>query len=227
MTPYTCPSCGADLSFRSRVSVYAVCASCGSTVMRTDLDVTQIGVMAALPDEISPFQVGTGLGFYGKRFTLVGRVRIGWDDGAWTEWFMDDGAKTQAWLTEAQGLLAVSSEQSLPPGFADALPVLGATIEHGGAVLRVSDIKRGICLGSEGELPFAAPQGRAANYLDMVGPNAEFAGIEDGPDGRRFYTGQYVPFDKLGFTNLREVDGWPPLSSPPDHRLDPRYVTVG
>jgi hypothetical protein len=224
MAQYTCPSCGADLPFRSSVSVYAVCASCGSTVVRTDLAVEAIGIMATLPDEITPLQIGARLAWQGRHFTLLGRLRIGWEDGAWTEWFMDDGAASQAWLTEAQGLLAVSVEQDVPPALA-AAPSLGEVVMLGSTGFRVADIKRGTCLGSEGELPFAAPKGRIATYIDMVGQTAGFAGLEESEDGRRLYTGTYVPFERLGFTGLRDVEGWPPPLPDPERRHDPRYLT--
>ena len=225
MARYSCPSCGADLAFHSSVSIYAVCASCGSTVIRTDQSVEAIGTMAVLPDEITPLQLGTRLAWLGRRFTLLGRVRVGWEDGAWTEWFLDDGSQGQAWLTEAQGLLALSSERDLPGSLATgALPGLGDAVEVAGSRFRVSDIKRGTCLGSEGELPFAAPKGRVATYVDMVGPAAAFAGLEDAPEGRRLYVGSYAPFDQFGFDDLRPVEGWPAPKPGVDRLLDPRYA---
>jgi len=110
MKKYSCPSCGAEMVFHSGLSVYAVCPYCRSTVVRHDVDLEAIGTMATLPDDMSPLQIGTD-GFYqGTRFSLVGRMKIGWKDGSWNEWFMlaDDGRK--GWLAEAQGFYAVSFE---------------------------------------------------------------------------------------------------------------------
>ncbi len=226
MVQYTCPSCGAELPFRSSVSVYAVCASCGSTVVRSDRAVEAIGTMAALPDEISPLQVGTGLQWQGRHFTLLGRARIGWTDGAWTEWFMED-AGGQAWLTEAQGLLAVSLEHEVPAGLSESWAALGAVMSVGAENYRVADIKQGICLGSQGELPFAAPQGRVVTYIDMVGSAGRFAGLEKSSEGFHLYLGNYTTFGMLHFKNLREVEGWPPPLPDPARRLDPRYAPAG
>lgn len=230
---YSCPSCGADIPFRSSFSVYAVCASCGSTVVRGDRDVSLIGEMADLPDDVSPLQVGTGFTHAGRACTLLGRTRMGWADGAWTEWFFDGGS-AQGWLTEAQGFLSVSFERPVPPELASGrLPALGALVPIGGESYRVSDLKRATCIGSEGELPFTAPRGRSATYADMVGRasvagRAEagggaggFASIEDSAEGRRLYVGTYADFDGLRFTNLREVEGWTPPRHGIDASLDP------
>ena len=65
-----------------------------------------------------------------------------------------------------------------------------------------------LSVGSEGELPFAAPAGRVVHYTDMTGPFAGFAGLEESDDGRRLYIGENVTFDDLTFANLRPVEGW-------------------
>ena len=76
MPSVTCPSCGAPITFQSSFSVYAVCPACGSTVLRTDRDVTLIGKAADLPDEISPLQVGTQFRRGSEAFTLLGGWRL-------------------------------------------------------------------------------------------------------------------------------------------------------
>jgi hypothetical protein len=206
MPQFACPSCGAELRFRSSVSIYGVCASCGSMVMRTDVAVEAIGQMASLPEEISPLQIGTTLVHGRHRYTLLGRARMAWAHGAWTEWFMDDGS-VQAWLTDAQGFLSVSFERPLPPDLAPSL-ALGSELTLYGNAYRVTDLKQATCIGSEGELPFAAPRGRVAHYTDITGPLAGFAGLEESEDGRQLYIGENVTFDQLAFGNLRPVDGW-------------------
>jgi hypothetical protein len=191
-------------------------------VVRSDVAVEAIGHTANLPDDISPLRVGTRLTHARHTYTLLGRTRMSWDDGAWSEWFMDDEA-VQGWLTEAQGFLSVSFEQPLPPPLAIApWPTLGAEIALDGRVYRVSDLKQATCIGSEGELPFAAPRGRIARYADMVSQSAGFASLEESADGRRFYAGTYVSFDDLSFDALRPVDGWTRPRSGPDRAGDPQ-----
>jgi hypothetical protein len=203
-----CPSCGAELHFRSSVTVCAVCASCGSMVVRSDVSVAAIGTMASLPDDISPLRIGTGLVVDDRAYVVLGRIRMYWADGAWNEWFIDDGT-TPGWLVEAQGFFSVAFPLPLPPVLVDApWPVLGATLDLGGTIYRVSDLKEATCRGSEGELPFAAPSGRVVRYADLNSPAGGFVSLEDSDEGRRFSSGANVHGDDLGFSNLRPVEGW-------------------
>ena len=110
MQTCNCPSCGAEVKFQSSVSMTCVCPYCRSLIVRHDKDVEAIGKMAELPDDISPFQIGTTGSYNNVHFSLIGRVRMSWEDGGWNEWFLwfDDGKK--GWLAEAQGFLAISFE---------------------------------------------------------------------------------------------------------------------
>ncbi len=251
MKKYNCPSCAAEVVFQSSLSVYAVCKYCNSMIVRRDVDVESIGTMAALPDDMSPLQIGTG-GFYNDlRFTIIGRMKIGWDDGVWNEWFLytDDGRR--GWLAEAQGSYGISFElDDLLPEEANASLTdfilqyengsarttlsnenpdsllnkvsgfikkkltgkiefgLGKYFELNGKKLKVSDIKRATCIGSEGELPFTAPKGRQTLSVDLTGGNGEFACIEMLDGKQRIYVGNYVEWDELRCDNLRPLEGW-------------------
>lgn len=232
MQKFNCPSCGAEITFQSSVSVSCVCPYCRSLVVRHDKDVEAIGKMAELPDDISPFQIGTAGKFKNVSFTLIGRMKIGWHDGSWNEWFMfsDDGRK--GWLAEAQGFLAVSfevegglnpdneralkehigkMENSPWDSSAESSSALGLLIVIQNKHFEVADVKQAECIGSEGELPFTAPKGRKTTSIDLLGKNGEFAGIEYDDSGKpRLFVGEYAEFDDLKFSNLRELPGWKP-----------------
>ena len=176
--------------------------------VRSDVSVAAIGTMASLPDDISPLRIGTGLVVDDRAYVVLGRIRMYWADGAWNEWFIDDGT-TPGWLVEAQGFFSVAFPLPLPPVLVDApWPVLGATLDLGGTIYRVSDLKEATCRGSEGELPFAAPSGRVVRYADLNSPAGGFVSLEDSDEGRRFSSGANVHGDDLGFSNLRPVEGW-------------------
>ena len=112
MTDIACPSCGAPVPFRSSLSVSAVCPYCQSLLVRNDLAVEDLGKVAALPRDMTPFQVGTDAYDGDSRITLVGRLRLGWDDGFWNEWFFVSDGGRKGWLAEAQGTFAISFEST-------------------------------------------------------------------------------------------------------------------
>jgi len=220
MKRFACPSCGAEVGFQSAVSVYAVCPYCESMLVRGDVDVTAIGKMAALPDDMSPLQVGTEGRLEALHFGIIGRLKVGWSDGMWNEWhiLMDSGER--GWIGEAQGFFSLSFENgtelqpddrrfitgrlklgrhSLEPGF---------EISVAGKPLRAVDIKDATCLGSEGELPFQAPKGRKTVSIDFTGPGGSFATVEVEGEAVRLYHGRYVEWDDFHFSNLRPLEGW-------------------
>ena len=221
MAAYTCPSCGAALVFRASFSVYAVCEYCASMVVRTDRDVEAIGKMADLPEDISPLQLETVVTHAGQRYTLAGRLRVAWTDGAWNEWYMLAGDQV-AWLAEAQGFFAISAAVAPDEAFLNGdLPRLDERRQVGDRSYRVTDIKLGTCVGSEGELPFRAPRGRVATYYDMIDDRGGFASIEDGADGRQLYAGRYVAFDDLQLEGMRQIEGWSVPATPAEPGRDP------
>jgi hypothetical protein len=208
MADILCPACGGELRFRSRVSVFTVCSYCSSMVVRHDLNLETLGKMAELPLDMSPLQVGTRGRYRNKAFELVGRLKIGWEDGTWNEWYalFDDGS--DGWLAEAQGFYAMSFEvkdtRNVPPRRAIA-PGRSVTFAN---EFEVTDIKEATCVGSEGELPFQGPKGRTSTSVDLIGSEGHFACIDYSDDGVRLYVGSYVEFDDLKLTSLREIDGW-------------------
>jgi hypothetical protein len=208
---FSCPSCGAEVIFQSRLSIFGVCSFCRSMLVRRDVDIESIGMMAELPEDISPFQIGTSGKYEGKRFRLVGRLRMAWQDGGWNEWhaLFEDGRT--GWLAEAQGFLMMSFEtESGLKSLSTAMLTPGSRVPiNGHSVYQVDDVKNVICSGSEGELPFLAPHGRRSVSVDISGPDQAF-GTLDHAEGEpvRVYLGRYVEFDDFQFTGLRKLDGW-------------------
>ena len=204
-----CPSCGAELQFKSRVSVFGVCSFCASMVVRHDLNVEDFGKMAQLPPDMTPLQVGTK-GHYGTiGFELLGRLKIDYADGTWNEWYCLFSDGRDGWLAEAQGQYMISFQvrdgKSLPP-INQIRP--GNPVNVAGKLMTVKDIKDVTCVGSEGELPMQAPAGRVSTSIDLANENGDFATLDYAGDDKRLFMGRYVTFDSMKLQNLREVDGW-------------------
>lgn len=208
------------MTFQSSIAVFAVCSHCRSMVVRHDVNAEAIGTTAQLPPDLSPLQIGTHGEIDGQGFTLIGRVRVAYDEGSWNEWCALFGDNRYGWVAEAQGFFMVSFEFSPPAGFPkspDALPV-GVAWNIEDKSYTVMDCKRSVCLGSEGELPFLATPNRQATSIDMSGQDARFASAEFSDAGTRLFIGRYARFDDLRFSNLRPVPGWSEGATEPERK---------
>ncbi len=224
ITNFPCPTCGAQIPFRTSIAAYAVCPYCRTMVVRQDEGIKSIGTMAQLPDDMSPFQIGAAGYYKGVHFGIVGRMRIGWQDGSWNEWFMVSDDMRKGWLAEAQGAYAPCFETTgdldevhkgavaqLAARLADpgsAAGLLGHSIGLRFAKYKIVDVKQAECIASEGELPFSAPQGRKTWSLDLIYGAGQFASIEVGDDGTRVFEGSYVEWNDLRCSNYRHFEGW-------------------
>ena len=158
MREVSCPSCAAPVKFTSAQSLLAVCGYCRATLIRRDLDVEQVGTMAALLEDVTPLQLGAEGVWRGTRFAVVGRLQVRWDGGRWNEWYcaFDDGRG--GWLGEAAGEFSVLFETTV----AEPLPEWkslgpGTRVTLGGVAYEVTDRREAEVIGGEGELPFRAP----------------------------------------------------------------------
>lgn len=209
MLTLSCPSCGANVDFQSKASVFAVCSFCKSSLVRQNLDLEKVGVMADLQDDLTPLQLGTAGMFNAEKFELIGRLRVAYADGYWNEWHALFGGGKTGWLAEAQGFYAICfpffdvqipARESLRPGKSVDLGKQGT--------FQVEDMRAVDCIYSEGELPIAAHQGRKSTSVDLSGDQLEMATIEYASDVVRLYVGKYQEFDEFKFQNLRHIDGW-------------------
>lgn len=206
---YDCPQCGAPVPFQSSISIFAVCAHCRSMVVRRDFNLETFGQMAELPPDLSPLQIGTRGYYDGRSFALIGRLRMHWGDGSWTEWCADFGQGKIGWIAEAMGSYLVSFEQSAPE-LAKLNPHIqqGARLKIAGENWRVSDMKTAKCISAEGELPHVSPPGWERTGIDLTGDKGQFGSIEVTQDGTAFFSGAYAEFADLNFSELRKIPGW-------------------
>lgn len=205
MAGLTCPQCGAPVPMRSGGMPYAVCGHCQTVIAREGAQA--VGTAAVLPYDISPIQLGTGGALDGARFTVVGRVRWGWADGAWNEWLLQLSDGTTRWLGEAMGQFQILAER---PDLGEwPLPIrLGDSVTVDGQVMTASDIKQVECLGGEGDLPFPTPKDWRIESIDFRSPGGAALSVQrDGGRGMA-YSGRYVELVELRPSRLRAIEGW-------------------
>jgi len=230
MKSYNCPSCGAEITFQSGESVYAVCKFCSSTIVRNDDEIQSMGVMASLPEDTTPFRIGSEITYKNVHYALIGRIKVAWEDGFWNEWNLMGDNGTSGWLAEAQGFYAINfeTEHQFPKEIDDALKetmsnvhdfsisahilpsrILLNTIQNiNGQNFRIVDIKRASTVGCEGELPRQITTDRHLVSVDLIGKNGGYACIEIDENSYSVFTGEYREWDALHCQNARQFDNW-------------------
>jgi hypothetical protein len=195
--------------FTSAQSLLAICSYCRASLMRRDLDVEQVGTMAALLEDVTPLQLTAEGRWRSVHFAVVGRVQVRWEQGMWNEWYcaFDDGRG--GWLGDASGEYSVSFTASVPealPGRSALAP--GVRVTLAGVIYEVTDLREAEVVGGEGELPFPIEAGRKTTTADLRTPTSRFATLDYGDDPPRLYLGEVVELAALRMRGLREFDGW-------------------
>jgi hypothetical protein len=209
----SCPNCGATITFRWSSAVQTICPYCKAVLVRRDLDLEKVGMISDLPPTASPIQLGTEGKFDGDAFVVVGRIVYQYERGGWNEWYLLTMRGTGAWLSDAQGDLAIStpaqSSAALPA--ADALQV-GQSYSIDGTRFRVASLTHARYAGVEGELPFTTWDKSESLFVDLdsdgTGNGLRFATIDYSDDAPVAYVGTYVELEQLAARNLRRFEGW-------------------
>ena len=207
MFKLACPSCGAEVAFRSATSAIAVCEYCRSTLVREADAVRDVGKMSAVLEDYSPLRIGVSGVYSGRAFAVIGRIQLRYDAGFWNEWYIyfDDGSA--GWLSDASGQYAVTLDAGLAddaPPFKQLVP--GGQYHHDGVAYIAADLRTARCSGGEGELPFQVGAGWEATVADYRQTH-RFLTLDysDGSPPRR-YVGKAVTLADLKCQLLREPD---------------------
>jgi hypothetical protein len=206
-----CPSCGAPVEFSSSISVFAVCSYCGSSLVRHDMNLEDLGKMAQLAEDTSPIQIGTIGKYKNLTFHVVGRVKVGWEQGEWNEWYVAFEDGRFGWLADAQGDFGVCFALNPVPAVptADAIGVGSKVSLAEGQSFSVSDIKTAIYRGSEGELPFRAMPGRTSKSVDLNNEQGGFATIDySEQEGVAVYVGEWLDTESFKIKKNINLNDW-------------------
>jgi ribosomal protein L37AE/L43A len=203
-----CPSCGAPVTFRTSVSILAVCEYCRTTLLNADGRIEDLGKMAELAQDRSRLQVGADGAYHGKRFEIVGRIQLQYAQGLWNEWFLLFSDGRTGWLSEAAGEYSLSFlrafDDAVPP-FSKQSP--GSRLRIGRAEWTVTNIERATCVAGEGELPFKVGGGYPAPVVDLrPSQGGVLATLDYSEDESKplLFIGEIVDFPSLDWRNLRE-----------------------
>ena len=203
-----CPSCGAPVEAHSASSVTLVCGYCNSMLVRQDNGVVDSGRDSALLEDFSPLQIGTSGTFVAQRFTLVGRLQVQYDDGAWNEWYalFDDGRA--GWLSEAGDLYVMTMPVEIDnlPKFEDTRAGFSELTfqdkHYIASDVRKISLKRA---AAQGELPFVLKEDTENRVSDWRCENL-FITLDYSSKTPEAFFGRMVNLDDLKLENTRHED---------------------
>ncbi|MBA3241936.1 MAG: DUF4178 domain-containing protein [Acidobacteria bacterium] len=199
-----CPSCGAEVIFKSGSSVVRVCDFCHSVVARTDRGVEDVGKVADVVESGSPLEVGLRGVCRGVAFELTGRAQLSHAAGGmWDEWYAALADGRWGWLSESQGRFHLTFQIQVPepqslPAF-DALQ-LGQSVEAIPAQIPLVVAERGEArmLAAEGEIPYHLTPGATYRYADLSGREGVFGTLDYGEEPPSVFVGREVSLEELG-----------------------------
>jgi len=203
-----CPNCGAPIVFRWSSSVQTVCDHCRSVVVRTDVDLQKVGVVADLPLDGSPIQLATEGQYGDKPFVVAGRIMYQYEQGTWNEWHIVLAGGTDGWLSDAQNELAVSFRVDIPNLPAANAAPLGHSFKWNGVDFTVVSRTLAHYAGVEGELPFQYWDKTDVMFIDLRSDRLDFATLDYSDDTPALYIGKAMEFDALRLRNVRAFEGW-------------------
>jgi hypothetical protein len=219
-----CPECGAPAPFRG-AAVSLVCEYCGSTVVRTGVDIKLLGKVSALLDTGSPILLGSKGTYDGRTFEVVGRLQLRHGRGTWNEWFLNFGGDSIGWLADAQGSYSIVTPQD-KNAVAEKVPAyhaiqLGSPLRVLGGEWVPVDKHAATYQGAEGVLPFEAEPDLVFYSADLRGYAGEFMTLDYGSSAEHrrpaVYAGKAVELlDKpsragraaVALHPLRRFEGW-------------------
>jgi hypothetical protein len=204
-----CPNCGAQITFRWSSAIQTTCEYCKSILVRHDVNLEKVGVVADLPPDISPIQIGTEGVYRDAAFQVIGRIIYSHDVGAWNEWHLMFGNGASGWLSDAQAEYAISflsqPESPLPPP--DQI-YRGLEYKQQGVDLWVTTLTQANYEGVEGELPFQYWDKERCNFADLRSRDGRFATIDYTENPPLLFLGEFVEFEALRLTYLKDFEGW-------------------
>jgi uncharacterized protein (DUF983 family) len=207
MQRVSCPSCGAEVAFRSAASVMAVCEYCRSTLLKDAESVKDIGKMSEVLEDYSPIQISTAGSYEGKPFSVVGRIQLRYEDGFWNEWYLWFADGSDGWLSDASGQFVVTRLRGTLPA-APTFEALraGAALKDAGARYVATDMRTARCTGGQGELPIRVGAGWEAKVADFRSADRFITLDYSDGEAPQVYAGSAVSLEELRPQLLRSDD---------------------
>lgn len=205
-----CPSCAAQIEFKSGSTIVVICPFCRSAVARTDRALEDLGKVAEIAQSQSPLKVGLKGAWRNNLFELTGRAQNRHElGGFWDEWYATFSNGWVGWLAEAQGKFYLTfykpTEETLP-SFAQLQ--LGQSLPQiqSNSPLMVTEKGTATSVAAEGEIPYKLTPNEKSDYADLTGVNNAFATIDYGMNPPWVFVGEEVTLKDLGLADARPAE---------------------
>jgi hypothetical protein len=209
MTSANCPNCGAPVQFKWSSAVQTTCPFCRSILVRRDVNLEKVGVVADLPPDSSPIQIGTEGQFQNKTFVTLGRIIYEYEQGVWNEWHIMFSDGVSGWLSDAQSSYVITFPEASPTPLPPAANLQrGMPFQLGGHNYEITVITKAHYKGVEGELPFEYWDKHEALFADLRSTDGRFGTLDYSQDPPTLFLGAGVEYDDLHLKNVREFEGW-------------------
>jgi len=198
---FKCPSCGANIKQQNPASRSISCGYCGQTSHINADSLQAAGEKSLLVDYGSYLSVGNRGRWKEQGFTILGRLRIEYDDGFWDEWYINFDDGRPAWIQEDDGsFMLFQAGGQIPRLNYDSIRV-GTFVDftHDLPNVFVTSKSRAKVEGGEGELPFRIIPGETADFVEGI-KEGEMVSIEVLLDETSLYMGQTISLDDLDLT---------------------------
>ncbi len=203
-----CPNCGGPVSFRWSSAVQTTCEFCRSILVRHDVNLEKVGVVADLPPDPSPIQLGTEGVWNNKPFVVVGRIIYQYEQGRWNEWHLIFNDGVSGWLSDAQLEYAISflsPRPSLPPV---NVARVGKDFHWDNLEYIVTSNTKAHYVGVQGELPFEYWDKSEVHFVDLRTTGGRFGTLDYSEEPPLLFLGFAVEFEDLKLTNIKQFEGW-------------------
>ena len=196
-----CPSCGANIKQQNPASRSISCGYCGQTSHINAETLQAAGEQHLLVDYGSYLSVGNRGRWQEQGFTILGRLRIEYDDGFWDEWYINFDDGKAAWIQEDDGSFMLFEASGEISGLHYNSIHVGTFVDFNQDLTDVfiTSKTRAKVEGGEGELPFRIIPGETADFVEGI-KEGEVVSIEVLPDETSIYLGKTISLDDLALT---------------------------
>jgi hypothetical protein len=193
---------------KNRFSVLIECAYCHNSFRKNKNGVDELGKISSLPPDMSFIQIGTCGTFQGDNFSVIGRIKVSWEQGNWNEWIAQFENGKIGWIGDFIGRLTVSFKDPSHSCIDFTSLSVGQHLTIGNKMMTITDIKKVNYIGFEGEIPFERQMGDVGFSVDLQSQNEDCAFIDHFHNQTNIYVGCFIDADDLKLENIRLIDGW-------------------